>query len=211
MMKIKRYDYLVNMRFDKSILTCLILVVGSGSALAADFGRGDVFGQAGVYSELGQGGGTWGIFGGGASFHLNSHLSVFGELNYVHPTSTETTFFDGTISVSGNLIETGGGIRIFPTRYHKIRPYIPVEGGFMHVAATGSEPTGYPGISLTTSTSANGAYFGTGFGVEVGITPRFGLRPEFRFFREFSNVNGVSADDNATTFAVGAYYRFGKL
>ncbi len=33
---------------------------------SADVGRGDIFGQAGYYTEIGDGGGTWALVGGGA-------------------------------------------------------------------------------------------------------------------------------------------------
>jgi hypothetical protein len=63
------------------------------------------------------------------------------------------------------------------------------------------------GTLTSVSNSANGGYGGAGFGTEIGITRRFGLRPEFRFLREFY---ANSSDDNAMIFTVGAYYRFGK-
>src|ERR1035437_6055061 len=63
----------------------LILVAGSGTIFAADFGKGDVFVQGGGYTEFGEGGGTWAVVGGGASVHLGSHVSVFGEQTELRP------------------------------------------------------------------------------------------------------------------------------
>jgi hypothetical protein len=200
----------------------LILVAGSGTIFAADFGKGDVFVQGGGYTEFGEGGGTWAMVGGGASFHFGNHVSVFGELNYAHPT-TKTTYYGvfapGSANLfeagSGNLFETGGGARIFiPFRNHRLRPYIPVVGGWLHTSASVALLSGgfvtvgtFVELFASPSNSDNGGYGGIGFGTEIGITRRFGLRPEFRFLREFY---ANSSDDNAMIFTVGAYYRFGK-
>jgi hypothetical protein len=54
------------------------------------------------------------------------------------------------------------------------------------------------------SVSANGSYFGTGLGTEIG-SRRFGARPEIRYFREL--VKG-GKDGNAITAMCGFYYRF---
>jgi hypothetical protein len=206
------------MKPNRLLWTGLILVIESATVFAADFGRGDVFGQAGGYTEIGQGGGTWGISGGGASVHLGSHVSVFGELNYVHPT-VPAALNAGSVWASGNLFETGGGVRIFiPARSRRVRPYIPVMGGWLHASATDyilfrviiAGPLALVPIPISDS----GGYCGTGFGTEVGVTGRLGLRPEFRFFREFFGSAGAgipSVNDNAMIFSIGAYYRIGKL
>jgi len=179
----------------------LIFAAVSSQLLAADVGKGDAFGQGGYYTELGQGGGTWAIVGGGGGVNLGGHFAIFGEFNYVHPAIT----FAGA-SATASLYQAGGGARIFiPVHSERFRPYVPAFGGFLRsraaVSANGIE-YGYEWES--------GAYVGTGFGAEIGITKHFGFRPEFRYFREFwSPEFGQSDQNNGVRAMIGLYYRLG--
>jgi hypothetical protein len=57
---------------------------------------------------------------------------------------------------------------------------------------------------------ASGAYVGGGLGTEIGITKRFGMRPEFRYFREFWYPQyGDAGQNNGVKALVGVYYRLG--
>lgn len=223
------------------LCAALIAAAGFGPARPAEFGRGDVFGQEGVYNQQGLSSGTWPAFGGGASLHLGRYVALFGELNYVRLTPAAdvySVYYIPTItSVSGsyvapvlyysesfiprpeNQFKTGGGVRFFiPFRNNRARPFVPVIGGWLHMpydsfavvygGLGGSASEAGAFYSSPLQPSLDGAYFGTGFGMEVGVTRRFGLRPEFRFFREFLGGSGRA---DAMTFTVGVYYRLGKM
>jgi hypothetical protein len=85
-------------------------------------------------------------------------------------------------SGTGNLYQAGGGARAFiPYRSERFRPYVPLVGGF---ARGDAAPRGLDGMELYRQ-RVNGAYFGLGVGSEIEITRSLGLRPEFRFSREF--------------------------
>lgn len=182
---------------------CGLLLLGAVTPhlLAATIGKGDVFGQGGYYTELGQGGGTWAIAGGGAGANLGRHFSVFAEFNYARPSLTL-----GGVSATGSLYQAGAGTRIFiPVRNERFRPYLPVVGGFLR----GEGAVAVNGIEFAHEW-ASGAYVGTGVGTEIGLTKRFGLRPEFRYFREFWYPEfGQSGQNNSLRVMIGVYYRFG--
>jgi len=182
---------------------CALLSVGvlAPQLFAAGIGKGDVFGQGGYYTELGEGGGTWAIAGGGAGANLGRHLALFAEFNYVRPSLTL-----GGVSATENLYQAGGGARIFiPVHNERVRPYVPAIGGFLRAKAV----VGVNGIEYA-HVWGSGAYVGAGFGAEIGIAKRFGLRPEFRYFREFWFPQyGQGSQNNGLRAMVGAYYRFG--
>jgi len=108
---------------------CVLLMLGAVTPhlFAADVGKGDVFGQGGYYTELGDGGGTWVIVGGGAGVSLGRRLALFGEFNYVRPNTKL-----GGVSATGSLYQAGAGARVFiPHHSERFRPYVPVVGGFL--------------------------------------------------------------------------------
>jgi len=167
--------------------------------LAADFGGGDVFAQGGQYTELGSGGGTWAIVGGGGGANLGRHLSLFVEGDYSRLSQSA-----GSISVHADLFVAGGGGRIyFPIASERVRLFVPAVGGFYRgrIGAI---------LDYVSPQMISGAYAGGGFGAEIGVTKRFGLRPEFRYIREFWYPEfGQGTQNNALRATVGAYYRFG--
>jgi hypothetical protein len=183
--------------------TCALVILWAVTPhlIGADISKGDVFGQGGYYSELGDGGGTWPVVGGGAGANIGRHFAVFVEGNYVRP-STKLGGFSGT----GNLYQAGAGSRIYiPVRHERVRPYVPVVGGFLRGNATAAQD----GVSFA-KVLASGAYVGAGFGTEIGIGQRFGLRPEFRYFREFWYPQyGQGSQNNGVRTTIGVYYRFG--
>ena len=123
------------------------------------------------------------------------------------------------VSFSGNptarnLFETGGGARFFLADVRRsVRPYVPILGGWLHTPAGGYSLYSLGGIVAYSSflvvapAKPNGGYCGTGFGMEVDVTRRFGLRPEVRFIREFFPG---SWEDNALTIGLGGYFRLGQ-
>jgi hypothetical protein len=187
--------------FNQGLCALLMLGAVTPHLLAADIGKGEVFGQGGYYTELGQGGGTWAIVGGGAGVNLGQRLALFGEFNYVRPT---TTF--GGVSATGSLYQAGGGARIFiPVHTERFRPYVPLVGGLIRARAA----VEVNGVEYQHEWES-GAYVGAGFGSEIGITKRFGLRPEFRYFREFWYPQyGQSSQNDGLRLMVGVYYRLG--
>ena len=84
---------------------CALLILGAGTPhlLAADVSKGDVFGQAGYYTELGNGGGTWPLVGGGAGKNFGSRFALFGEFNYARPSIN-----DFGASAIGSIYQAGG-------------------------------------------------------------------------------------------------------
>jgi len=185
----------------RQVWSLLLLTAIAFPLVAADFGGGDVFGQAGLYTELGSGGGSWPIFGGGGGVNLGSHAGVFGEFDYIH--ANQAVFGAGA---SGNLYQAGGGARIFiPVHNDRFRPYVLVAGGYMHGTAQATIYYDLVGAIILRE-AQNGGYAGPGAGAEIGLTKRLGLRPEFRFFHEFW---GASDDDNGLRVTLGVYYRFG--
>ena len=182
---------------------CALVMLGAVTPhlFAAGVGKGDVFGQGGYYTELGEGGGTWAIVGGGAGVNLGRRLALFGEFNYVSPSTTLVG-----VSATGSLYQAGGGARIFiPLHSERFRPYVPAVGGFLR----GKAVVAVNGIEYAHEWES-GAYVGTGFGTEIGITKRFGLRPEFRYFREFWKAEfGQSSQNNGVRAMIGVYYRLG--
>jgi hypothetical protein len=180
----------------------LLLAASSTLFAVDDIGKGDLFAQAGLYTELGPGGGSWPIVGGGAGGNLGERSAVFGEFNYVHPNMNG----DGG-TAAGDLLQAGGGGRIFiPVHSGRFRPYISFAGGYMHAWTHLTVPDYYFGGTFSLSEQQNGGYAGAGLGTEIVLTKRLGLRPEFRFFREFW---GASDDNNGLRVTVGVYYRFG--
>ncbi len=178
----------------------LLLGVATGIS-AAEAGKADIFAQGGYYTELGQGGGSWAMVGGGAGFGLNRHLALFGEFNYVRPSIKL-----GDVSATGDLYQAGVGARVFlPGHNEHVRLYLPAVGGVLRgksaIAVNGSKyARGW----------ATGAYVGSGLGAEIPVTKRFGLRPEFRYFREFWRPEfGPSSQNNGLRFMMGLYYRPG--
>lgn len=158
------------------------------------------------------------MFGGGAGVHVGGQASIFGEFNYAHPT-VPAALNAGSVWGTGNLVEAGGGFRFFiPARSHTVRPYVPAVAGWLHASTTAEVlfpvMISYPLALIPLPISGSGGYIGTGLGAELGITPRFGLRPEFRILGEFfgSGSAGIPrVSEDAMIFSVGAYYRFGKL
>ncbi len=134
---------------------------------------------------------------------LNSgqSLAVFTEFNYVRPKMTL-----GSVAATGNLYQAGAGARIYlPLKHKRLRTCVPAFGGFLRSNGTATLD-GNPYYRSLTS----GAYVGAGFGAEFGITERFGLRPEFRYFREFWYPQyGPANQNNGVRATVGLYYRFG--
>ena len=182
---------------------CALVILGTVTPhlLAADVGKGDVFGQGGYYTEFGQGGGTWAIVGGGAGANVGRRFALFGEFNYLRPSTTL-----GGVSATASLYQAGAGARIFiPLHSERFRPYLPVVGGFLRGKAT----VAVKGIEYAHAW-VSGAYVGAGFGTEIGITKRFGLRPELRYFREFFYPEyGQGSQNNGLRVMIGAYYRLG--
>ncbi len=179
----------------KSNLLALMIVM-AGVAHCADPNR-QLFAQVGAYNETGQGGVTAVQVGGGAEYMLFSRAGVFSEFNYIPAANAAS----GGSAVSGNVMLAGAGVRIYANPHGKIvRVYVPVIGGIAH--ATASRRSVLSGDNF--SVSANGTYFGTGVGTEIG-SRRFGARPEVRYFREL--VKG-GKDGNAITAMCGFYFRF---
>lgn len=52
----------------------------------------------------------------------------------------------------------------------------------------------------------SGAYVGTSFGTEIAIAKRLGLRPEFRYFREFWTAE---FGNNGLRATIGVSHRLG--
>ena len=55
------------------------------------------------------------------------------------------------------------------------------------------------------SASDTGGYFGFGFGSEIDLREKIGVRPEFRYTRWQVSGEGF----NAISLSVGVFYRFG--
>jgi hypothetical protein len=156
------------------------------------FAGADVYGTAGIYSEYGGGGHeSHALVGGGASgIFAGGKAAVFGEFDYIPMGST--------LGVSVKQIDAGGGVRIYVgPKSDKFRLFVPVEGGLARLSA------GLSGVSA----GINGAYFGSGFGAEIG-SKKFGVRPEFRFEREQWGSGG--GGNYVTTIGASFYYRFGN-
>ncbi|HUP03037.1 MAG TPA: outer membrane beta-barrel protein [Bryobacteraceae bacterium] len=188
----------------------LILVAGSAALLAAsDGGKADVYGQVGYFHEFETPSDGGFLAGGGASYRFRNCAAVFGEFDYTHLSASASSASYGnttTATASGFLVQFGGGLRAYllpPSS--RVRPYFPVFGGMWHSGATATLTTSYS--SETATGSSDGGLMGVGFGVEVGLTPHWGIRPEFRFLREFA---GNSDDSNAMNLTLALYYRFGK-
>jgi hypothetical protein len=142
------------------------------------------------------------MLGGGVSVYAGSRAEIFGELNYSRPSLNMSG-----VQASGNLFETGSGVRvIIPAHSTTVKPYVALVGGWLHASASAMVPT-YFGVPIQVSSTSSGGYFGGGLGMELAITHNFGLRPEFRAFREF--FGQPNSNDNALLFGIGAYYRFG--
>ncbi len=176
-----------------------VLIALSSAAYCGD--TKEVFGQGGLYTETGQGGVTAALVGGGAGFLARPGLAVFGEFNYI-PVSVQVP--SGYFDVSGYGIQTGGGVRVYLNPKGKtVRAFVNGVVGFMRATATGTTSS-WLSSPISVSASVNGGYVGAGFGAEIGPT-RFGVRPEFRYLREF--VSG-GTDGNAPVVMCGFYYRF---
>ena len=179
-----------------TLLTAALMIGTVAQLAAAD---GDVFGQAGVVS-IGGGGGTHPSVGGGASGFIGEHLAIFGEFNYV-PTG-DYGLSTADVGISSRMIQAGGGVRAYlPMKWDHLRLYVPVAGGILRWTFTGS------GSGVSVSTSANGGYFATGFGAEIGH--KFGVRPEFRYSRYAISFQGVSASSNVVSVGATFFFRFG--
>lgn len=167
----------------------IALILSATSILAGEYGKGDVYGQIGVYHETGL---SKAMVGGGASALLgsNGNVALFGETNYI---PLGNMGMPG-ISLDGFMV--GGGVRAYlPIPNPRFRLYVPVAGGLMRVSGSG----------FGASASLNAGYFGVGVGAEFGNS-KFGVRPEFRYLRvQQSEIGG-----NSVTIGTGVFYRFGS-
>ncbi len=184
-------------RLGRLTLLTAALAMGTVAPLAA--ADGDVFGQAGVVS-IGGGGGTHPSVGGGASGFIGDHVAIFGEFDYA-PTGDYGLSTAG-VGISSRLIQAGGGVRAYlPMKWDHLRLYVPVAGGVLRWTFTGSTS------GASASVSANGGYFATGFGAEIGH--KFGVRPEFRYSRYAISFEGIGASSNVVSVGATLFYRFG--
>lgn len=145
----------------QGLYALLILGVVTTHMLAANIGKGDVFGQGGYYTELGQGGGTWAIVGGGAGANVGSRFALFGEFNYVAP-----EHYSRRRLRYGSLYQAGGGARMFILLHREhFRPYLPVVGGFLR----GKASVAVNGLEYVHGWES-GAYVGAGFGSAISAS-----------------------------------------
>jgi hypothetical protein len=178
------------------LLIVVVFTVGAVTPLAAA-GGGDVFGRVGVV-RIDKGVGTYASVGGGVSGMVGDKAALFGEFNYIHFGIASASSAD--FSASAKAIQAGAGSRLFlPTGSSKVRLYVPIVGGVLRLSASGS----FFGSSM--SASETGGYFDIGFGSEISLGQKLGVRPEFRHSlymvagKEFKPLS-VSAE---------IFYRFG--
>jgi hypothetical protein len=137
----------------------------------------------------------------GTGGNLHSRFAFSSEFNYVRPRLT----FD-RISATASFYQAGSGARIYiPFRHEGFQPYVPVIGGCFRGKTAFQED----GVEFVHEWQS-GAYLGAGFGTDIAISGCFGLRPEFRYFREFWHPQyGQSSQNNGLRVMVGVYYQFG--
>ena len=177
----------------QGLYALLILGVVTTHMLAANIGKGDVFGQGGYYTELGQGGAR-----GPLSEAALGLTSAAVSRSSANSTTLRPSISLGGVSATGSLYQAGGGARMFILLHREhFRPYLPVVGGFLR----GKASVAVNGLEYVHGWESD-AFVGAGFGTEIGITIRCGFRYEFRYFREFwypefgqSSQNRPAGDD----------------
>lgn len=128
-------------------------------------------------------------FSGGAN--LSPSIAILGEYNYM-PMGT----YSG-VSFKTQLF--GGGVRVNFGDSGKVVPYALITAGGNRF--TGAES----GVSV----SATGAYAAFGGGASCYLGKNWGIRPEFRYERQFLSFSGITSDTSVVVGSGGIFFQFG--
>jgi hypothetical protein len=171
-----------------ALVACFLGATQAQSIFELPKGRVEVAGFGGAVSGFGSNA----IVGGGANVAVTNRLLVGGEFGYI-PGGNHGIFPVGGVSINAKAYEITGGVYYrFLLENPKLVPYLGV--GF----ATVQSSVSYQGINLP-SVSLSNSGLGFGGGLRYHLTPRLGIRPEFKLFA------GGGAYSRVT---VGLFYQF---
>lgn len=202
-------------------LSCLCIVAATAlplfSAHAQDVKPGtvEVSGSGGgAYLRAGGDGTTKAFGGGGVAVALHRRAWLTGDFSYIPlgSFSTTVTDFTGVIasgSASGRLVAFEGGTQFnLGSLQSRAVPYAAAHFGLGHASGEGEVIVRYGSLMERTRFDESSTAFsaGGGFGVRIYAGDRWGIRPEFRIMRYFTDGNDLTS----FRFGIGLFVQFGR-
>lgn len=175
---------------------CFLLFLSSHVQAQVLAHSGDVSGHVGFgygnYETSGVGATNSHIeYGGTGGYNLSPNLTILGEYSYM-PMGTYS-------SVNFKTQLFGGGVRLNMGNSSRTVPYV--------VATLGGNR--FTGAASGVSVSANGLYVGFGGGASIFFGKNWGVRPEFRYERQFLTFSSLTSDTNVIVGSGSIFFQFG--
>lgn len=168
----------------------------------------------GTYLRAGGDGTTKAFGGGGVAVALHRRAWLTGDFSYIPLGSFSTIFTDfigavTTASASGRLVAFEGGTQFnLASLQSRAVPYAAAHVGFGHGSGEGEVTVRYGSLIERTRFDESSTAFsaGGGFGVRIYAGQRWGIRPEFRIMRYFTD----GEDLTSFRFGIGLFVQFGR-
>jgi outer membrane protein with beta-barrel domain len=200
--------------FSTQQIRILVVAIGGftiAALQAAEPGVGEVSGFGGIVS---MGGSTHANAGGASGVNLGRFVHLFGEVSYMAKGTESYQVSNGatrtSVSVSGRLMNYGGGVQIRIPTGTRIEPYGLFGCGYGQMKR---DLNAASGAANPIPDSAHNVYTAAGVGARVFLGAHWGIKPEFRY-QKYYGIN-VSNDDpvhdrgRAIAATTGIFYQFG--
>jgi hypothetical protein len=130
-------------------------------------------------------------FGFSGGENLSPSFTVLGEYSYMPMGSYDTVSFITQLA--------GGGVRFNLGASGKVVPYVLGSGGVDR----------FTGAVGEASASAVGGYVAFGGGASIYLGENWGIRPDFRYERQFISFAGITSNTNVVVGSGAIFFQFG--